>query len=94
MNEDTKATLAGQIRVLLGAAAGFATGKGYVDADTATALVGVATALIPMAWSWWSHRKTEEKVQARVVEALNEPREEWTPEQRAAYDSEQAARHQ
>lgn len=72
MEDATKDTLAGQIRVLLGFAAGAAVGHGYVTADVATAAVGLASAVIPMAWSWWSHRQAETKVQARVEKAVEQ----------------------
>lgn len=43
------------LKTLIGFAAGFISAKGWVSADTATAIAGALMAFVPLAWGWFSH---------------------------------------
>ena len=46
--------LQGQIRHVLTFLAGIAVANGYIDGETAVAIVGVAVAVVGLVWSWKS----------------------------------------
>lgn len=71
MDDKTKASLEGQLRVLLGCVAGWFIGKGYVTAEVANALIGLLVLLWPLVWSWISHKRAEERTVQREVAAVN-----------------------
>jgi uncharacterized membrane protein YebE (DUF533 family) len=71
MNDVTTQQALGAIRTLLGVAAGFLIGKGYVDATTATTVIGAIMVLIPLAWSAWDKHHSEQVTQAREAVAMN-----------------------
>lgn len=70
MDEATKAALGGQAKILLGAAIAYASGKGWISSEVGTNLAGMLFILAPMAWSWWSHRQSEAKIQVRETAAV------------------------
>jgi hypothetical protein len=47
----------GVIRTILAAVAGWAAGKGYVDNETATAVIGALGTIFVAGWSWASKKK-------------------------------------
>lgn len=59
--------LLGQIRTVLALIGGALVTHGVLNATTATEIAGVATALIPIAWSAWS----KWQARARVAKAVN-----------------------
>jgi len=48
--------IAGIIRTLLAAGAGFIVARGWVDAVTAEAVVGGLVTILVATWSWWAKR--------------------------------------
>lgn len=70
MDEATKSALGGQAKILLGAAIAYASGKGWISSEVGTNLAGMLFILAPMAWSWWSHRQSEAKIQVRENAAV------------------------
>jgi len=71
-------------RALLQLGAGYLIGKGYLTADIANALIGVALVVAPMAWGMWQKYQADKKARAAIDAATHAPREVWTEEQRAA----------
>ncbi len=79
MEADNMDVFWGQVRVLLGAASGFMVGKGWVTADVASAVVGIVMFALPA----WLSQKAMKKSAAKLEEAKQGPRDEWTPKERA-----------
>ena len=71
MTDEMKDKINGQLRVLLSALSGFLVGKGLLNAEVASAIMGFILLLWPMIWSWWSHKQSEKKTQEREVKAVN-----------------------
>ncbi len=82
MDDTTKAALAVLLRHGLTLAAGFAVGKGYFTADSATAIGGALATLIPVGLALFSRKKQDDKNEALVIAAQSEQREVLTPAQR------------
>ncbi len=59
------------IRTALSLFCGFLVGKGYIDADTATMIVGVTIALGPLVWGYFTHT---DNAKLAAVEALSDVR--------------------
>ena len=49
----------GIIRTILAAVAGWAAGKGYVDNETATTIIGALGTIFVAGWSWWSKKTAD-----------------------------------
>ena len=43
-------------RWIVSTAGGYAVGRGWITSDQVTLIAGVAVAIVPLAWSFWSHR--------------------------------------
>ena len=84
MTEATKNAIMSIIRVALAVVGGIMASKGYISGDEAVQLAAAVAILLPALWGIADKYIAERKTQARVVDALNEPRDTWTPEQRAA----------
>jgi hypothetical protein len=70
-NDTSNAILFGQIRTALALIAGALAAHGVISSNTATEIIGVATALVPIIWSVWNKIHTEQKTQIREVAAVN-----------------------
>lgn len=76
MNQTLVESLLSVLRALLSTGAGYLVGKGYLNADIASSLVGLMMVCAPMAWGVYQ--------KYLAAEALKEAakREVWTEEQR------------
>ena len=71
MNDVAMQQVWGAIRTLLGVGAGVLIGKGWVDATTATTVIGALMTLIPLAWSAYDKHRSEQATKAREATAVN-----------------------
>jgi hypothetical protein len=46
----------GVVRTILAAVAGWAAGKGWIDNETAMAIIGALGTIFIAVWSWWAKR--------------------------------------
>ena len=76
MNQDQ---LMGAVRTIMSAIGGYVMGRGWLTSDQVTLIGGVATALIPLLWSYASHTD-----RAKVAAAMESAREliRGSPERR------------
>lgn len=51
--------IGGIVRTILGVAAGYAVGRGYINSEIANALVGAATTIVIAVWSVRAKRVTK-----------------------------------
>lgn len=61
MNPALMMILASIARTLLASASGYAVGKGYIDSETATSVVGAIGTVAVGAWGVWQKTRVEKK---------------------------------
>ena len=71
MNDTDKQILFGQIRTGIALAGGALVTHGLVSSGAANVIIGIVTALVPVAWSWWDKKNAEKKTEVREVAAVN-----------------------
>lgn len=54
-------------RWIVSTVGGYAVGRGWIDSDQVTLIAGVAVALVPLAWSFWSHRASAQVAKAAAL---------------------------
>lgn len=65
MNEDQ---LMGAVRTIMSAIGGYVMGRGWLTSDQVTLAGGIATALIPLLWSYASHTDRAKVAAAQAVD--------------------------
>jgi uncharacterized membrane protein len=71
MSDTDLQILFGQIRTVIALAGGALVTHGLVSSGTESVLMGVITALIPLAWSWWDKRNEAQKTVVKETAAVN-----------------------
>ena len=71
MDDVTKESLLGALRVLIGAFAGWLDAKKYIPAENVNEIVGACMVIIPVIWTVLNKKNVEQKTQAREVVAAN-----------------------
>jgi hypothetical protein len=55
------------VRWIVSTAGGYAVGRGWIDSDQVTLIAGAVVALVPLAWSFWSHRAAAQVARAAAL---------------------------
>lgn len=84
MTDADKSRLGAQVKAVASFGLGYAVAAWGLPPQLADSLLGLGAVAVPMAIAWWDSRKAEAKLQEKVAEASNQPRETvFTEEQRS-----------